>query len=119
MKNNTFFTILFLVFTITSVLAQEQINVFVFSKTAGFRHKSIEFGQEKMKQWAKDANWKISFSEDTNDLNSTNLSKTDVVVFLNTTGTVFDEASKVAFKKYINNGGGFVGIHAATDTEYE
>jgi len=48
-----------------------------------------------------------------------NLKNYKVVVFLNTSGDIFNEAQQTAFEKYIQSGGGFVGIHAATDTEYE
>jgi type 1 glutamine amidotransferase len=48
-----------------------------------------------------------------------NLKKYKVVVFLNTTGDVLDNGQQEAFIKYIQSGGGFVGVHAATDTEYD
>ena len=48
-----------------------------------------------------------------------NLKQYKVVVFLNTTGDVLDNAQQEAFIKYIQSGGGFVGVHAATDTEYD
>ena len=41
-----------------------------------------------------------------------------VVVFLNTTGDVLDTGEKAASERYIRSGGGFVGIHSASDTEY-
>src|SRR5690606_34457205 len=40
------------------------------------------------------------------------------VVFLNTTGDVLNEVQQADFERYIQAGGGFFGIHAATDTEY-
>ncbi len=48
-----------------------------------------------------------------------NLKKYKVIVFLNTTGDVLDNGQQEAFIKYIQSGGGFVGVHAATDTEYD
>jgi type 1 glutamine amidotransferase len=45
------------------------------------------------------------------------LRRYDVVVFLSTTGTpIKDEAQRAAFESYIRRGGGFVGVHAASDT---
>jgi len=41
------------------------------------------------------------------------------VVFLCTTGDVLGEAQQAAFQRYIEAGGGFVGIHSAADTEYD
>jgi type 1 glutamine amidotransferase len=47
-----------------------------------------------------------------------NLASFDVVVFLLTTGDVLDSAQQTAFERFIQAGGGYVGIHSATDTEY-
>jgi type 1 glutamine amidotransferase len=47
-----------------------------------------------------------------------NLKKYAAVIFLNTTGDVLNEEQQKAFQQYIQAGGGFVGIHAASDTEY-
>src|SRR5262249_16945353 len=42
-----------------------------------------------------------------------------VIVFLSTTGNVLNADEKSAFESYIHSGNGFVGIHSATDTEYD
>ena len=95
-------TLCLLLFFETIIVAQQKATLLVFSKTSGFRHKSIEPAQERFKIWAEKENWDLIFSEDTNFLNDTNLSKTDVLVFLNTTETVTDDASRVAIKKFMN-----------------
>jgi type 1 glutamine amidotransferase len=41
------------------------------------------------------------------------------VVFLSTTGDVLNGTQETAFEQYIRGGGGYVGIHAAADTEYD
>ncbi|RYE17646.1 MAG: ThuA domain-containing protein, partial [Sphingobacteriales bacterium] len=46
------------------------------------------------------------------------LKKYAAVIFLNTTGDVLDNNQEAEFKRYIEAGGGFAGIHAASDTEY-
>ena len=48
-----------------------------------------------------------------------NLAGYDAVVFLSTTGDVLDPEQQGAFEEYIRNGGGYVGIHSAADTEYD
>jgi hypothetical protein len=48
-----------------------------------------------------------------------NLSLCDAVVFLNTSGDVLGPEGEAAFRNYVENGGGFVGVHGATDTEYD
>ena len=40
-------------------------------------------------------------------------------MFLSTTGDILDDRQKAAFERYIGSGGGFVGIHSASDTEYQ
>lgn len=42
-----------------------------------------------------------------------------VVIFLNTTGDILNEAQQAAFERFVQGGGGFVGVHSATDTEYD
>lgn len=48
-----------------------------------------------------------------------NLKQYAAVVFLNTTGDVLNPQQEKAFEAYIKSGGGFVGVHAATDTEFD
>lgn len=96
---------------------QTNPSVLVFSKTTGFRHRSIPAGIAYFKNLQKETNWKVSFTEDANEFTTENLSNYNVIVFLNTTGNLFNENQKRAFKKYIANGNGFVGIHAASNTE--
>lgn len=105
--------------SITIHTQEKEPTVLVFSKTGAFRHRSIPAGISFFKNLKKETNWKIDFSEDGNDFSSENLKNYNVVIFLNTTGNIFNENQKKAFKKYISNGNGFVGIHAASDTEKE
>ncbi|WP_245949321.1 ThuA domain-containing protein [Lutibacter citreus] len=118
MNYSKLITILVFVLLISEVNAQKAIDVLVFSKTSGWRHKSIETGQEQIKKWGAKENWKVRLTEKTADISNANLKDVEVLIFLNTTLEVLDKDSREALKKYINNGGGFVGIHSATDTEY-
>jgi len=98
--------------------AAEQGSLLVFSKTAGFRHRSIEVGVEAVKGLGCDYGLKVDATEDSSTFTIDNLSQYDTVIFLNTTQDILDAQQKSAFKGYIQAGGGFLGIHAATDTEY-
>ncbi|THH34607.1 ThuA domain-containing protein [Neolewinella litorea] len=93
--------------------------VLVFSKTEGFRHESIGAGQEALRQLAKEKNFRADFTEDAGAFTEANLSGYQAVVFLNTTGDVLDPKQQETFERYIQAGGGYVGVHSATDTEYE
>ena len=109
-------SVIFAVFVCNALFSQ--VNVLVYTKTAGFRHRSIDTGKQAFKTWGAQEKWDVLFSEETTDITTDKLKDIDVVVFLNTTLDVLDAASRKAFKKYINFGGGFVGIHAASDTEF-
>jgi len=105
-------------FLFFNVNAQQKESILVFSKTVGFRHQSIENGIKSIQKLGKENNYKVSTTEDA-DIFISELKNHDIVVFLNTTGDILNDQQQKVFKKYINNGGGFVGIHAATDTEYD
>ena len=57
-------------------------------------------------------------TEDSGAFTAANLAQYQVVIFLSTTGEVLSPDEQAAFEGYIRAGGGFVGIHAAADTEY-
>lgn len=92
-------------------------SVLVFSKTKSYRHLSIPNGIQFLANLKCELNWNVDFSEDATDFTDQNLKKYDVVLFLNTSGDIFNQKEQKAFKKFIKSGKGFVGIHAAADTE--
>lgn len=95
-------------------------KVLVFSKTAKFRHTDgIRAGKLAIIQLGKENNFSVDTTEDAAVFTPENLKKYAVVVFLSTTGDVLDDQQQSAFEQYIRSGKGFVGIHAATDTEYD
>ncbi|MEM8861300.1 MAG: ThuA domain-containing protein [Chloroflexota bacterium] len=94
-------------------------TVLVFSKTAGFRHASIGPGIEMLQDEASSRSWDLDTTEDASVFTDAGLQNYDVVVFLSTTGDILDTSQQEAFERFIQAGGGFVGIHSATDTEYD
>lgn len=58
-------------------------------------------------------------SEDPAVFSQPALSDFDVVVFLSTTGDILDDQQEDALESFISGGKGYVGVHAAADTEYE
>ena len=109
---------LFLCLFMTSSQAQ-QFKVLLFSKTDGFHHESINEGVIAIKQLAARNNFTVDWQEDAKLFNDKNLEKYNVVIFLNTTGNILNEEQQAAFEKFIKAGKGFVGIHSASDTEYD
>jgi cytochrome c len=94
-------------------------TVLVFSKTDGFRHTSIEAGKTAFTKMATEKGFNVEFSEDATIFNAASLKKFSAVVFLNTTGDILNNDQQAEFERYIQAGGGYLGIHAATDCEYE
>lgn len=100
----------------------EQSNTFkalVFSKTAGFRHSSIPDGISAIQQLGVENNFLVDTTEDASKFNNVTLSQYQAVIFLNTTGDILNGEQQTAFEEYIQGGGGYVGIHSASDTEYD
>jgi glucose/arabinose dehydrogenase len=96
----------------------ESFQVLVFSKTAAFRHGSIPSGIAAIEALAVEHNFEVDTTEDAAQFTDANLARYDVVVWLNTTGDVLDGAQQGAFERYIQAGGGYAGVHSASDTEY-
>jgi glucose/arabinose dehydrogenase/cytochrome c551/c552 len=94
-------------------------KILVFSKTMGFRHTSIPAGIERLKAIALEEGYVIDTTENAEHFNEKNLEQYSAVVFLSTTGNVLNAKQEAAFERYIQAGGGYVGVHAASDTEYD
>lgn len=100
-------------------IAEADYSVLVFSKTTGWRHDSIEAGIEAIRKLGQENGFEVTATEDAGHFTAGQLSAYDAVIFLNTTETIFEDPQREAFKTYIQNGGGYVGVHSAADTEYE
>lgn len=98
---------------------QEQPRVLVFSQTKGYRHESIKAGKAALQKLSAEKGFAVDTTEVSADFNEENLKKYRAVVFLSTTGDVLDQVQQNAFIRFIQGGGGYVGIHAAADTEYD
>ena len=95
-----------------------QTNLLVFSKTAAFRHGSIGAGKLALIKLGNDNGMAVDTTEDASVFTEDNLKKYSAVVFLSTTGDALNHYQQAAFERYVQAGGGFVGIHAASDCEY-
>ncbi len=96
----------------------QQKKVLVFSKTAGFRHASIKEGKEFFQAFGPKEGFAVTLTENSDDFTEENLKNFHAVVFLSTTGDVLNPRQQADFERFIQAGGGYVGIHAASDTEY-
>jgi type 1 glutamine amidotransferase len=104
----------------STVVRAEQFNALLFSKTAGWHHESINNGVTAIRALGQLHDFNVFWTEDANRVfNDKELAKYKVVIFLCTTGDVLNAEQQAAFERYMKAGGGFVGIHSASDTEYD
>lgn len=111
---------------VTTVFAQKtvkvnwkKVNVLVYTKNGeGYVHKNIDTASMALKQLGEQHGFGVTVSDNPAEFNENNLQKYSLVIFNNTNNNVFDtDAQRVAFMRYIQAGGGFVGLHSATGTE--
>ncbi len=116
-------------------------KLLVFSRTNGFRHESIATGKIALTEMGKKTGaYEAVVSEELVNFEKDNIGQFDAICFLSTTQNPFspfkEELEKMSDEQktkageyemqlkenlmaYVKGGGGFVGIHAATDTFYE
>ncbi|MEO9003598.1 MAG: ThuA domain-containing protein [Ginsengibacter sp.] len=112
-------TALFALLILSANRANAKPKILVFAKTAGFHHNSIAVGLIAIQKLGTENNFGVDTTTDAEKFTTKNLKGYKAIVFLSTTGDVLNDAQQEAFKKYIESGGGFMGIHAATDCEYD
>lgn len=94
-------------------------RVLVFSETGGYRHESIPAAVTAIEKLGRQERFNVVVASGSEVFTEQSLAPFAAVVFLNTTGDVLDSAQQESFERYIQGGGGFVGVHAAADTEWQ
>ncbi len=95
-------------------------SVLIITKTNGFRHgEAIEASSPLLSRICRRQGWTPYVTDDTGIFNKEQLDYFDVVVFNNCTGKILNPSQRNIFKNYIENGGGFVGIHGAGDDSHQ
>jgi type 1 glutamine amidotransferase len=92
-------------------------RLLVFSKTAGYRHASIEPAIAALEAIAPARQWTLTTSEDAVAFTDGTLADIDLVLFMMTTDDILDDAEQVGLQTFVEAGGGFVGVHSASATE--
>lgn len=86
-----------------------------FTSAAGFRHDVLPFSRERIEDLAEDNNWlRVTTSDDVSELTPEKLKDLDAVIFF-TTGAL-PAPVREAVIAFVEGGGGFIGVHSATDT---
>jgi type 1 glutamine amidotransferase len=93
-------------------------RVLVFSRTTGFRHASIEVAHAAIERLGAQRRFEVEGTEDPAVFDPARLRRYAAVVFVSTTGNpIEDPAQRLALRRYVEEGGGFVGVHAASDQD--
>lgn len=111
--------ILILVCWSSAQLTAQQFKALIITETIVWHHESIDYGIIAINELAKTHNFEVTRHQKGIPITSSILNAYEVVIFLSTTGDIFNDEEQAAFEKYIQSGNGYVGIHAASDTEYE
>ena len=99
---------------------QLKYRVLIFSLTKGYHHASIADGIAAITQWGSEAGFGTDTTTNPALFTYNNLKRYKALIFLSPTSNgFFNDDEKAALQKYIHHGGGFVGIHAATDCLYD
>jgi type 1 glutamine amidotransferase len=94
-------------------------RILLTTRTAGFRHDSIPAAIAACRAMGEQHGLAVDATEDSAVFTPGDLARYAAVVFLNTSGNILDDVQQAAFRAYIERGGGFVGVHAAADTEHD
>ena len=94
-------------------------GVLLFTKTNGFRHReAIDAGSEVIKRLARERGWSLFHTENGAVFQEESLSRFRVVVWHNASGAPVNDAQRAALRRWIEQGGGFVGTHASLDDSH-
>jgi type 1 glutamine amidotransferase len=94
-------------------------RILVYSRTTGYRHASIPAGIAALEKLGARHGFTVEASEGAHSFRPDRLERYAAIVFLSTSGAVLDEPGREALTRYMRQGGSWLGIHAASTTEYE
>jgi len=97
-----------------SLQAQEKPRVLVYVKVTGYAHASIPDGIKAVEKIAAENNFIADTTSKNTDFTEDNLKRYAAIVFISTNANTLDTAQRIEFERYIEAGGGFMGIHGAS-----
>lgn len=97
----------------------KKVNVLVYTKNGkGYVHDNIPNAVKAIQKLGEEKGFRVDVSDDPNVFTEDNLSKYTFLIFPSTNNDVFDnDDQRLNFRRYIQAGGGFVGLHSVTGTE--
>jgi type 1 glutamine amidotransferase len=102
-----------------ALAASAQVRVLVFTRSTGYRHRSIPAAVAAVRRLGAAHGFAVDHTQDEGRFTRSGLAPYAAVVFVSTTGTPLARpAHRRSFRRYIGRGGGFLGVHAASDSMY-
>ena len=97
----------------------KDISVLVYTRNGkGYVHDNIPYAADCIKKLAAQHGFTATVSDDPSLFTPETLQQYSLLIFASTNNDVFDtDEQRLAFRKYIEAGGGFVGIHSVVGTE--
>ena len=100
--------------------AQTLPRVLYVTQSAGFAHPVLPLSEQVLPAIGREHDaFEVDVTRDASILTADVLARYDAVVFYTTGELPLDAGQKAAFLDFVRGGGGFAGIHSATDTFYE
>jgi uncharacterized protein len=97
----------------------KQFKALLVTTTNGWHHESLHYGVVALKELAARNYFDVVLFENPKGFTDKYLEQFQVIIFLNTTGDILDSAQQKVMERFIKSGKGYVGIHSASDTEYD
>lgn len=105
--------------SVVATAQEKQFKALVVTTTNGWHHESLHSGVIALKELGARNFFDVVLFENPRGFTDKYLEQFQVVIFLNTTGDIFNADQQKVMEKFIQSGKGFVGIHSASDTEYD
>jgi len=113
-------SLLFVILLAPAIHAQSRPQVLYVTQSAGFAHPVLPLTEEILPAIGRQHDaFDIDITRDASILTTDILKRYDAVVFYTTGELPMNADQRTTFLQFIRNGGGFVGIHSATDTFYD
>ncbi len=111
--------IFFLLVSTASFAQKANYSVLVYTKNGpGYVHDNISSAVAAIQKLGNEKRFKVEVTDNPQVFEEKNLSKYRLLIFTSTNNDVFDtDIQRLAFRHYIEAGGGFVGVHSVTGTE--
>lgn len=110
---------MFSTFSISQAQNLKNIKVLVFTKNGeGYVHDNIPYAVKSIEKMGEEHGFEVTATDDPSVFSEVNLKQYTLLIFPSTNNDVFDnDGQRLAFRRYIQSGGGMVGIHSVVGTE--